>query len=144
MLKEAFSVSGWLLKTEPDEYSWADLIRESEAVWDGIKAAPAIKNLKQMQPGDPVYIYHTGKERRIVGTAEVTSFPYVSPAGDETLIRIAARQELPQAVTLTNIKNSGLFSDWDLVRLPRLSVVPVSESQWEWVMEMGTMEARKP
>jgi len=132
----------WLLKTEPEEYSWSDLAQETEAVWDGIKAASAIKNLKLMQPGDQVFIYHSGQERRIVGIAEVTSFPYSDPA-NAAVIKIAAREELPQAVTLKRIKESGLHADWELVRLPRLSVVPVSGSQWEWVIEMGTMEVKQ-
>lgn len=131
--KEVFIISRWLLKTEPDDYSWADLSRESEGVWDGVKAAPAIKNMKQMKPGDLVFIYHTGQERRIVGIAEVTSFPYSDPA-NEALVKIAAREELPHAVTLKMIKESGLYGDWDLVRLPRLSVVPVSDAQWQQVL----------
>ncbi len=121
------------MKTEPDDYSWADLSRESEALWDGVKAAPAIKNIKLMKPGDQVFIYHTGQERRIVGIAEVTSFPYSDP-GNKALVKIAAREELPHAVTLKMIKESGLYGDWDLVRLPRLSVVPVSGAQWQQVL----------
>ncbi len=87
-----------------------------------------------MKPGDKALIYHTGKERRIVGIAEITSLPYYKPTSSEPLIKVAAREELPTAVTLKTIKDSGSFKDWDLVRLPRLSVVPVSETQWNYVL----------
>ncbi len=127
----------WLLKTEPNEYSWADLVREAVTVWDGVKAAPAIKNMRRMKPGDKTFIYHTGKERRIVGIAEIISLPYYEPTSSEPLIKVAAREELPTAITLKMIKESGSFADWDLVRLPRLSVVPVSETQWDYVLQMS-------
>ena len=128
-------MSYWLLKTEPSEYSWADLVREAVTVWDGVKAAPAIKNMQRMKPGDKTFIYHTGKERRIVGIAEIASLPYYEPTSSEPLIKVVAQEALPTAVTLKMIKESGTFADWDLVRLPRLSLVPVSETQWQYVLK---------
>ena len=128
-------MSNWLLKTEPGEYSWADLAREKITVWDGVKAGAAIKNIKRMQPGDQAFIYHTGQERRIVGIAEITSLPYWDSAHDEWRIKISAREELPTAVSLKMIKESGQFADWELVRLPRLSVVPVNQTQWKYVLK---------
>ncbi|MEQ8236493.1 MAG: EVE domain-containing protein [Syntrophomonadaceae bacterium] len=125
----------WLLKTEPDEFSWEDLSRDKEAVWDGVKAPAAIKNIRRMQPGDLAFIYHTGKERRIVGIGEITSLPYADPLNKELVFKIIPRQELPNGVTLANIKKSGMFAEWDLVRLPRLSVMPVSEAQWDLVIK---------
>lgn len=128
----------WLLKTEPEEYSWADLKRDGAADWDGVRAPAARRNLSQMKPGDLAFIYHTGRERAVVGVAEVTSGPYPDPgdpAGRLMLVDLAPRQELPRPVTLKEIKESGRFPDWDLVRLPRLSVVPVNREQWEAVMK---------
>jgi predicted RNA-binding protein with PUA-like domain len=127
----------WLLKTEPGEYSWTDLEREQATVWDGVRAAPALKNMRAMQPGDRAFIYHTGQERAIVGIAEITSSPYHDPDTDGLVFKIAPRQRLRRAVTLSQVKANGRFADWDLVRLPRLSVVPVSGDQWEWVLGMA-------
>jgi predicted RNA-binding protein with PUA-like domain len=125
----------WLLKTEPDDYSWENLIKENNAVWDGVKAPAAIKNIKQMKPGDLALIYHTGKERAIIGIAEIGSYPINDPDDNNKLIfKINAIEKLPKAVTLKQIKESGMFADWDLVRLPRLSVMPVTPEQWETVL----------
>ncbi|NLN86210.1 MAG: EVE domain-containing protein [Syntrophomonadaceae bacterium] len=128
-------MSHWLLKTEPGEYSWADLVQEKATVWDGVKAGAAVKNIKRMQPGDQAFIYHTGKERRIVGIAEISSLPYWDSAHREWRIKVSAREELPATVSLKMIKASGQFEDWELVRLPRLSVVPVNQTQWKYVLE---------
>ncbi|NMC27690.1 MAG: EVE domain-containing protein [Syntrophomonadaceae bacterium] len=131
-------MAAWLLKTEPADFSWEDLYREKEAVWDGVKAPAALKNMRQMKPGDRVLIYHTGHERRMVGIAEITTYPYAIPPNNEWVFKILAKETLPQAVTLAQIKASGMFADWDLVRLPRLSVVPVSDAQWDLIMKWAT------
>jgi len=125
----------WLLKTEPEQYSWSDLTNENEAIWDGVKAPAAIKNIKQMKPGDLTFIYHTGKERAIIGIAEIRSSPFNNPDNQELVFKITAVKKLPQVVTLKHIKESGMFPNWDLVRLPRLSVLPVSPEQWETVLD---------
>jgi predicted RNA-binding protein with PUA-like domain len=133
----------WLMKTEPGDYSWSDLKQDGEAGWDGVKAPAARRNLSRMKPGDLALIYHTGTERAAVGVAEVTSLPYPDPEqpeGSSPVVNVAWRQDLSRPVTLKEIKESGLFPDWDLVRLPRLSVVPVSEPQWQKVMEWGRGE----
>ena len=127
--------SYWLLKTEPDEYSWDDLSREKETVWDGVRAPAAIKNIKQMKPGDMAFIYHTGKERNIIGIAEITSLPYLNPDNNELVFKLVPLEKLPKTVTLKQIKESRMFVDWDLVRLPRLSVVPVNPKQWECILK---------
>jgi len=124
----------WLLKTEPEEYSWEDLSRDKEAVWDGVKAPAAIGNIRRMQPGDLAFIYHTGKERRIVGIGEITTLPYTDPQNNGLEFKIVPKQKLPNAITLAKIKESGMFAEWELVRLPRLSVMPVSEAQWESIV----------
>lgn len=128
-------ISYWLLKTEPNDYSWTDLCREKEAVWDGVKAPAAIKNIKEMKPGDLAFIYHTGKERTIIGIAKIVSSPYLNPETNELVFKLAPVEKLPKDVTLKQIKESGMFADWDLVRLPRLSVMPVNQKQWENIIK---------
>ena len=129
-------ISYWLLKTEPNDYSWADLCQEKEAVWDGVKAPAAIKNIKEMKPGDLAFIYHTGKERAIIGIAKIVSSPYLNPETNELVFKLAPVEKLPKDVTLKQIKESGMFADWDLVRLPRLSVMPVTHQQWFYILGM--------
>ena len=134
------SFSHWLLKTEPDEYSWEDLIREEETVWDGVRAPAAQRNISRIKEKDLVFIYHTGRERAIQGIGEVTCSPYKECGNGEQVFKVAARQSLLRPVTLKEIKDSGLFPDWELVRLPRLSVMPVSDAQWEKIMEWSRLQ----
>ena len=123
----------WLLKTEPANYSYADLERDGATVWDGVSNNAALMHLRAMQPGDLALIYHTGDERQAVGLAEVTSAPYPDPkASDPKLVVVDIRplRRLPQPVTLAAIKADPAFADFALVRQGRLSVVPVTEAQW--------------
>lgn len=123
----------WLLKTEPEEYSWDDLVREKETAWEGVKAPKALANIKKVQPGDLAFIYHTGKERAVVGIAKITSPPY-KDAETGLVFKAVPIKELPRKVSLAEIKASQRFPDWDLVRLPRLSVLPVTPQQWESII----------
>lgn len=137
------SHSGWLLKTEPQEYAWEDLVKETETVWEGVRAPAAQLQISRMSQGDLVLIYHTGRERAIKGLGEVTCFPFMpaEKSGKRELVfKVAARQALPRPVTLKQIKESGLFPDWELLRLPRLSVVPVNAAQWEKILEWGAVK----
>lgn len=130
----------WILKTEPDSYSYADLVREGRAVWDGVSNNAALKHMREMQPGDQALIYHTGDERRAVGLAEVTSGPYPDPQrGDEKLVVVDVRplRELQRPVGLATIKAEPFFADFALVRQSRLSVVPVNPDQWARIMELA-------
>lgn len=130
----------WLLKTEPGEYSFQDLIAEGVTAWDGVKAPAALKNMRSVKKGDPVFIYHTGKEKAVVGTARAVSEAYPDPAQDDSrllAIDIEAEKAFPKPVTLAKIKESNLFPEWELVRMPRLSVVPVTEKQWDLVNRWG-------
>lgn len=132
--------NAWLLKTEPGDYSWNDLVRDGETEWDGVRAPAALKNISRMRRGDRAFIYHTGRERAILGLALVATDPYPDPEGNDPrhlVIKVAADRALARPVTLAQIKASGKFSDWDLVRLPRLSVVPVDREQAEQVMRWG-------
>jgi predicted RNA-binding protein with PUA-like domain len=121
----------YLLKTEPSEYSFADLSRDKETVWDGVANPVALKNLRGMHPGDRLLIYETGNVKSVVGTASVIS----AQASDakEPKVRIKAAKPLPKAVPLSEMKANKLFADSPLVRQGRLSVVPLSEAQYRHV-----------
>ena len=118
----------YLLKTEPSEYSFADLQRDRETIWDGISNPVALKNLRGMEPGDRLVIYETGDVKSAVGTASVVSVD-VSDAKNPR-VKIKMGKGLPKPTTLAEIKANKLFADSPLVRQGRLSVVPLSERQY--------------
>ena len=122
---------GYLLKTEPDVYSFADLVREGETVWDGVTNAAAVKHLREMKPGDQLVIYHTGDEKTAVGTAKVLSVDASKPK--VPVVRIKAGKPVKEPRTLADIKARKLFADSPLVKQGRLSVVPLTQAQWDWL-----------
>ncbi len=124
----------WLLKTEPDNYSYFDLERDGTTIWDGVNNPLALKHLRTMEVGDLALIYHTGKEREVMGVAKVVSKPYGDPTSSDVkrvVVDVRAMKKLPQLVTLAKIKQDASWDNFDLLRLPRLSVVPVSELHWQ-------------
>jgi len=130
----------WLLKTEPSTYSFADLEREKRAVWDGVANALALKHLRSMKRSDLAFIYHTGDEKQIVGIAEVTSDPYPDQKENDpklAVVDLKPRERLPRPVTLAEIKATRRFQDFELVRMGRLSVMPVSNSRWQELKKMA-------
>ncbi|MDW7650675.1 MAG: EVE domain-containing protein [Bacillota bacterium] len=128
----------WLVKTEPEDYSFADLARAETDTWDGVKNRQAQKNIRSMMPGDLVFIYHTGKERAIIGVGEVASHAFTDPTDAKfSAVSIHARYKLKRPVTLREIKELPEFGDWALVRQSRLSVMPVSEAQWQGVLRLA-------
>jgi predicted RNA-binding protein with PUA-like domain len=130
----------WLLKTEPSTYSFDDLERDKRAVWDGVSNALALKHLRSMKRGDLAFIYHTGDEKQIVGIAEVTSDPYPDPKEKDArlvVVDLKPRERLPRPVTLSEVKADVEFRDFELVRMGRLSVMPVSEERWKKLVKMG-------
>jgi len=130
-------MSYWLLKTEPDCYTYQDLEREKKTVWDGVANNLALKYLSMMKKGDLALIYHTGDERAVVGIAEVTSSAYVDPAskdGKMKVVDVKAKKRLKKPVTLAEIKARKEFSDFLLVKISRLSVMPVSDEQWQMLV----------
>jgi predicted RNA-binding protein with PUA-like domain len=130
----------WLFKEEPTHYSFAELERDGRTVWDGVSNALARQHLRQVRRGDRVFFYHTGKEKAIVGVMRVASNPRTDPDADDpkaVLVEVEPVRSLPHPVTLARIKADALLAGWDLVRLPRLSVMPVTDEQWRRVEELS-------
>jgi predicted RNA-binding protein with PUA-like domain len=121
----------YLLKTEPGEYSFADLQRDGTTVWDGVTNPAAVKHLREMPRNAKLLMYHTGDERRAVGTASVVSVDASDPK--KPLVRIKAGKALAKPVSLADIKGNKLFKDSPLLRQGRLSVVPLTAAQYNWL-----------
>lgn len=134
----------WLFKTEPSEYSFDRLEKERRAVWDGVANALALRNLREVRRGDPILVYHTGGEKAVVGLARASSDPYPDPndrGGKLTVVEIEPDRRLPRPVTLAEIKARPDMAGFDLVRLGRLSVMPVDPRRWEAILEMSRRPA---
>ncbi len=121
----------YLLKTEPEAYSYEDLEREGETDWTGVSNPQAVKNLAAMKPGDELVIYHTGKEKTAVGLARVVSVDLAD--AKHPLVRIAARGRLAHPKTLADIKQHAVFRESPLLRQGRLSVAPLTKAQYDWI-----------
>jgi predicted RNA-binding protein with PUA-like domain len=131
----------WLLKTEPSTYSYDDLAREKQTTWDGITNATALKHIRTMKKGDSALIYHTGDERAVVGIAQIASAPYPDPkTADEKFVvfDLKPKKKLAQPVTLDAIKSDKTFAGWDLLRIGRLSVVPVPPAMWKRIEQLSS------
>jgi predicted RNA-binding protein with PUA-like domain len=127
-------MSGYFLfKSEPDVYSFDDLLGDKETIWDGVTNPTAVKHLREMKPGTRWIFYHTGEERRAVGTGTVVSVDATDPK--VPIVRVKAGKRLRQPKTLAAIKAEPLFAASPLVLIGRLSVVPLTEEQWKWFME---------
>jgi predicted RNA-binding protein with PUA-like domain len=133
----------WLLKTEPDEYSWDDQVKRGAKgeAWTGVRNITARRHLKEMKKGDEFFFYHTGDEKQIVGIGKVIreSFPDPSAAKNEPWVAVqtAAETPLPKSVTLAAIKAEPKLKEMALVKYGRLSVQPVTEAEWKLVRKMG-------
>jgi len=121
----------YLLKTEPSEYGFADLQKEDTTFWDGVSNPVALKHLREMNKGDALVIYHTGDQRQAVGTASVMSVDATDAKNPR--VKIKAGHLISHAVPLAEIKASKLFGDSPLIRQGRLSVVPLTKEQYEWL-----------
>jgi predicted RNA-binding protein with PUA-like domain len=135
----------WLLKTEPGTYSFADLERDGQTRWDGVSNNLALKHLRSAHRGDPALIYHTGDERAVVGTAEITSDAYPDPKQKDArlvVVDLKAGRRLPRPVPLDEIKRQTALKDFALVRMPRLSVMPVTDAQWKLLLELAESPAK--
>ena len=130
----------WLVKEEPENYSYTQFSADRTTVWAGVKNPVAQRNLRQMRKGDRVFFYHTGKDKAIVGTATVAKIAYPDPK-DETgrlmVVELAAGKSLKRPVTLKEIKADKRFATMPLVRIARLSVQPVTDDEWEMIEELS-------
>ncbi|MEP0826440.1 MAG: EVE domain-containing protein [Nitrososphaera sp.] len=128
----------WLFKEEPSTYNYSQLEKDGRTVWDGVANNLALKHLKTVKRGDRALFYHTGDEKQVVGIIEIISDPYPDP-NDKSLTVVDVRPvaRLAKPVTLAAIKQDPLFSEWELVRIPRLSVMPVPYKLWERIMKMS-------
>ena len=122
-------MADYLLKTEPSEYSFADLQKDGVTIWDGVSNPVALRNLGQMQPGTRLIIYQTGDDKTAIGTATVVSVDVSNPKNPA--VKIKAGKPLSKPVTLAEIKANSLFADSPLVRQGRLSVVPLTAAQYK-------------
>jgi len=125
-------MAAWLVKTESNEYSYADLVRDGDAEWDGVTNAQAQINLRSMRVGDPIVVYHSGDERAAVGLARVVRGPEpdpTDPAGKRVWVYLRAERQLGRPVALSTLKADPGFANSPLVRQSRLSVVPLDEAQ---------------
>jgi len=130
----------WLFKQEPDCYSYSDLERDGETMWDGVSNALARKHLRTVAVGDRIWFYHTGKEKAVVGEMIATGEPMIDPTSDDpksVVLKVAPVQKLAKVVTLAAIKKDEMLKACDLVRLPRLSVMPLTPEQWQRIEQLS-------
>ncbi len=130
----------WLVKADPSDYGWEHLVRDRGTRWDGVANNLALKHIRAVRKGDEVLVYHSGSQKAVVGVARVTRAPYADPERDDerlVVFDLAAKRALPQPVTLAQIKAQAAFRDFPLVRMPRLSVMPVPATLWKRILEMA-------
>jgi predicted RNA-binding protein with PUA-like domain len=130
----------WLLKTEPSTYSFDRLLEEGTAVWDGVRNNLALKYLREMKRGDRVLIYHSGAEKAVVGQARVSRAAYADPGRNDpklVVVDLTPEGRLPGAVPLATIKSDPALADLALVRMSRLSVMPVTGDQWKRILALA-------
>jgi predicted RNA-binding protein with PUA-like domain len=123
----------YLLKTEPSEYSFADLQKDGTTNWDGVTNPVAVRNLREMPKGSELIIYHTGDEKRAVGTASLVSVDPTDPR--KPIVTIKAGKPLSNPKSLAEIKANKIFQDSPLVSVGRLSVVPLTKAQYDWLVK---------
>ena len=130
----------WLFKTEPSTYSFAQLVRERRTVWDGVKNALALKHLSAAAAGDEVAVYHTGDEKAVVGIARIARAPYPDPKQKDArllVVDLEPVRALARPVTLAEMRGNGKLAGFDLLRLPRLSVMPVPAAYWREILRLA-------
>jgi predicted RNA-binding protein with PUA-like domain len=123
----------WLFKEEPTHYSYDDLVRDGKTSWTGVKNPLAQKHLRSVKKGDRIFYYHTGDEKSVVAVAKAVTDAYADPkdkSGKLTAVDVAPVRKLPRPVKLAEIKAKPFFKDFPLVRISRLSVMPVAENEW--------------
>lgn len=133
----------WLFKTEPSAYAFGDLVKDGRTVWNGIRNPLALQYLAAVAVGDPVLVYHTGGEKAAVGLARVVGGPRPDPKSKRLLVvDLEALRALPRPVTLASIRANRRLARCDLLRMPRLSVVPLPPAEWSEILRMARGDAR--
>jgi predicted RNA-binding protein with PUA-like domain len=130
----------WLVKEEPEHYAYDQLEKDRKTVWAGVRNPLAQKHLRSIRKGDRIFYYHTGKEKAVVGVARAIGDAYPDPgdaSGKAFVVDVAPEQKLPRPVTLAEIKADRAFADCPLVRMSRLSVMPVTDSEWARIEKMS-------
>jgi len=130
----------WLVKEEPENYSFEQFSKDRTTIWAGVRNPVAQRNLREMKKGERVFFYHTGKEKAVVGTAAVTKTAFPDPndkSGSLVVVELAAGKALKRPVTLKEIKADKRFATMPLVRIARLSVQPVTDDEWEMIEEIS-------
>lgn len=128
----------WLFKQEPSSYSYSQLEKDGRTVWDGVANNLALKHLRGVRKGDKALFYHTGDEKQIVGIMDVVSDPYPDPKDRSMVVVDVAPSRRLRPVTLEQIKSDRAFSGWELVRISRLSVMPVPDELWDRIIRMAS------
>jgi predicted RNA-binding protein with PUA-like domain len=130
----------WLFKEEPTHYSYDDLVRDGKTSWSGVKNPLAQKHLRQVKKGDRIFYYHTGDEKAVVAIAKAVTNAYSDPndkSGKLAAVDVAPVKKLPRPVTLAEIKAKAFFKDFPLVRISRLSVMPVADREWDEIKKIA-------
>ena len=131
----------WLFKEEPENYSFDELVKDKKTVWSGVKNPVAQKHLHAVKKGDRIFYYHTGKERSVVGIAKALGDSYgdpKDPTGKAAVVDVGPVRKLPRPVGLAEIKGDAFFKTFALVRISRLSVMPVTDAEWARIEKMGS------
>ena len=131
----------WLFKEEPSHYGYDALVKDKKTVWSGVKNPLAQKHLRSVKKGDRIFYYHTGDEKSVVGIAKALGDAYADPAdpsGKASVVDVAPVEKLTRPVTLAEIKADAAFKDFALVRISRLSVMPVSDAEWNRIVKKGS------
>ena len=133
-------MSRWLFKSDPEVYSWNHLLKDKKTTWDGVSNNLALKHLRSVKKGDEIFIYHSGDDKAVIGIAKAASDAYAHPSQENSrfaVVDIVSKEPLKNPVTLQAVKRNAKFASWELVRMSRLSVMPVSEVQWNEVLRLG-------
>lgn len=131
----------WLVKQEPTTYNFDALQKDKETMWDGVHNNLALKHINSMKKGDFAFFYHSGKEKQIVGTLEITSDPYPNPEESNkryVVVDVKPKKKFKKPVTLDEIKKNPKFNDWELLKISRLSVMPCPKELWDEVLKMSS------
>jgi predicted RNA-binding protein with PUA-like domain len=138
MAQSTNDTARWVFLADPTAYGWDDLVKEKEAVWDGINNAIAQRRLGEAKPGDEVLIYHTAPDKALMGTAKVTKGPSPDPSNpDKVVVRIKPVAEFSRHIPLAEIKADSVLSEMGFVRMPRVAVHAVTQVQWDRAADLG-------